>query len=144
MSIPGVDASVYQDGIRFECQASGKCCHFRSGYSHVYVSLAERRRLATLLKMRTSTFTRTYCVRSGDSYELRADGDACIFLRENMCSVYEARPVQCSSWPFWPENMTRKAWRKEVVSFCPGVGRGRLHEPGEIEEILTIQVSSDG
>ena len=143
MALKGIDRSVYSSGIRFECQGSGKCCRFRSGYSHVYVSLPERRRLAALLDMRTSSFTRAYCLKSGGSYELRSERNSCVFLRENMCSVYKARPGQCSSWPFWPENMTKKAWRKEVVSFCPGVGTGRVYKPAEIEEILRIELASE-
>ena len=143
MTLRGVNRSLYRDGIRFECQGSGKCCRFRSGYSHVYVSLPERRRLAALLGLLTSTFTRLYCIRSDDSYELKSDGNACIFLRGNMCSVYEARPGQCRSWPFWPENMNRNAWQKEVVSFCPGVGKGRVYKPDEIERILTIELREE-
>ena len=32
----------------------------------------------------------------------------CIFLDKKKCSVYEARPIQCRTWPFWKENMNTK------------------------------------
>ena len=51
-------------------------------------------------------------------------GPACPFLDGARCTVYEARPAQCGSFPFWPENVkSRKAW-DDLAAFCPGVGQG--------------------
>ena len=133
--MPRIDRSIYKDGIQFQCQGSGKCCRFRDNYDHVYVSLSERRQLAQHLGMRTSSFTRKYCEVSDGSYQLRSADSACVFLSGSRCSVYEARPQQCRSWPFWPENMNRRAWR-EVVEFCPGIGRGNLLSAKTIERYL--------
>jgi Fe-S-cluster containining protein len=34
---------------------------------------------------------------------------ACIFLDENnKCKIYEARPMQCLSYPFWPNIMASR------------------------------------
>ena len=38
--------SFYQDGLRFECQGSGKCCLARGEYGYVYVTDKDRQRLA--------------------------------------------------------------------------------------------------
>jgi hypothetical protein len=35
--------------------------------------------------------------------------------------------------------MSAKAWSKEVLGFCPGVGKGRLYTEREIESLLTVQ-----
>ena len=44
-----------------------------------------------------------------------SEGDACVFLENNQCSIYEARPVQCSTYPFWPNILkSEKAWNEEV------------------------------
>lgn len=142
-SLERIDRSLYRGGIRFACQGSAKCCRFRPGYDHVYVSLDERRDLARALGMRTSSFTRKYCRRSDGNYELRATPTSCIFLRENRCSVYDARPGQCRSWPFWPENMTRKVWSRDVAPFCPGVGRGHVIAADTIDRILREQIRRD-
>lgn len=35
----------------------------------------------------------------------QANGD-CVFLRDGkQCTVYGARPLQCSTYPWWPELM---------------------------------------
>jgi Fe-S-cluster containining protein len=62
---------------------------------------------------------------------------------ENRCSVYEGRPDQCRTWPFWPEVMDAKTWKKEVAAFCPGVGKGRLHSAEEIRKNLVLQSKSE-
>jgi uncharacterized protein len=129
-------ARFWEEGVRFECQGTGRCCVSRGGYGYVYLTLEDRRRLAAHLGMRASAFTRKHCARTDGWYHLRETGPACPYLDGKRCSVYEARPSQCRTWPFWPENMTPKAWQAEVASFCPGVGKGRLVPREEIEALL--------
>jgi len=68
----------------------------------------------------------------------------CRFLdpvTKKRCLVYEARPAQCRTWPFWPENMNARAWDREVVAFCPGVGKGRRTRkppPSKVSMLFTI------
>ena len=48
--------------------------------------------------------------------------DICIYLDgEKKCTVYEARPAQCRSFPFWAENVrSDRSWQL-TVSSCPGL-----------------------
>ena len=47
--------------------------------------------------------------------------------------MYEVRPVQCSTWPFWSENMRREQWEGPLTELCPGVGQGALHSRDQID-----------
>lgn len=123
-------------GLRFECQRSGKCCTDHGGNTCVYVELDERRRMAAVLDMRTAAFTRKFCQTSHGRRQLIDNGKDCIFLKNGGCRVYEARPTQCSTWPFWPENMDPNVWKNEIAAFCPGVGKGKLHSAKEIDAQL--------
>ena len=105
------------------------------------MSLAERRRLARKLDMATSAFTRKHCERTDGLWHLRDPSNDCQFLDGARCTVYSARPQQCRTWPFWPENMSRKVWEGEVKRDCEGVGVGRLYSKSEIEAILAKQQS---
>lgn len=127
---------IIQGGVRFECQQSGKCCTSRGEYGYVYLTLDDRRRLAAHHDMETREFTRTYCAKTNGHFHLRNPELDCEFLDGRRCGVYPARPGQCRSWPFWPENMNAKTWHGEIASFCPGVGKGRLYDEEEIREIL--------
>ncbi|HUI91586.1 MAG TPA: YkgJ family cysteine cluster protein [Chitinivibrionales bacterium] len=128
--------SFYGKGIRFKCQNCGSCCGNRGEYAFVYVILEERRRLASHLQIQLDHFTRRYCRKTAGRYHLKDRGNHCVFLENGRCGVYLARPAQCRSWPFWPENMYAKIWENEVRPACPGVGKGRLHSAKEIGEFL--------
>lgn len=126
----------YKEGLRFDCQGDGKCCKTRGKYGYVYLSFSDRRRLAAHLKLSLTVFTAAYTKKVDGLYELQYTGKDCPFLQDNRCKVYEARPWQCRTWPFWPENMDAAVWEKEVLSWCPGAGKGRLYTAEEIEKII--------
>lgn len=130
------DPKFYENGLKFECQGSGKCCTSRGSYGYVYLTLGDRKRFAAHFKMKPADFTRKYCDKTDGYFHLKAPSADCQFLEGKRCGVYAARPTQCRTWPFWPENLTARAWTKEVASFCPGVGKGRLHSKAEIEKIM--------
>ena len=134
--MPRIDPSIYARGIRFACRGCGECCRTRGKYGFVYVSLPERRRLARHLRLSTRAFTVRFCEKSNGFFQLRSIGKDCVFLEGNRCRAHRARPEQCKTWPFWPENMTEKVWRKEVAAGCPGIGTGPLFDAGRIERHL--------
>jgi hypothetical protein len=45
-------------------------------------------------------------------------------LKRRGCSIYQVRPLQCRTWPFWDGNLASKdAW--DIASKkCPGMDRG--------------------
>lgn len=135
----------WREGVRFECQGSGKCCTSHGEYGFVYLTLEDRKRMAAHLGLSTAAFTRRYCQKTGGVWHLieKKGQPDCMFLREKRCGIYEARPMQCRTWPFWPEVMTPKAWSKDVASFCPGVGKGRVWSGEEIERLIREQVEWD-
>ena len=134
----------YRDGIRFECQGEGRCCVSRGKYGYVYLSFRDRRRLAAHFRISTAEFTARYAELEDGMYQLRYGDKDCPFLKDNRCAVYKARPWQCRTWPFWPENMESGVWEKEVQAWCPGAGKGRLYSADEIEEILAKKKDVSG
>jgi Fe-S-cluster containining protein len=134
-----------QKGLRFECQQSGGCCTSRGEYGFVYLTLKDRKRMAEFLSMTLKAFTQKYCQKT-DGYTHLIENPTrpdCRFLSGKACSIYQARPTQCRTWPFWPENFKAKTWSKEIASYCPGIGKGPLHSPEKIQKILEEQAASD-
>jgi Fe-S-cluster containining protein len=64
----------------------------------------------------------------------------CVFWRDEGCSVYEARPLQCRSFPFWSSCLSSKEQWEQAASHCIGIGKGRLHDRKEIEGWLRMRV----
>lgn len=131
-------SQFYEKGLKFQCQSSGNCCTSHGEFGFVFLTIDDRRRFAKHLKLSTAAFTRKYCDLKEGVWHLKEDpkNPDCMFLSKKRCSVYEARPTQCRTWPFWPEVMNAKSWGKEVASFCPGVGQGPLWTKSEIEKIM--------
>lgn len=100
--------------------------------------------MAKHLGISTSAFTRRYCELEDGIWKLKnGPTEACQFLQNKRCSVYAARPMQCRTWPFWPETMKPKAWTGEVAKFCPGVGKGKIWSAAEVEDQLGQQRLSE-
>ncbi len=132
----------WREGVQFQCQGSGQCCTSHGEFGFVYLTRNDRKRLAQHFKMRTPDFTKKFCEKDGDVWRLKEEvsNPDCIFLENKRCTVYQARPEQCRTWPFWPEVMKAKTWTKEIASFCPGVGKGPLISGETIEKSLRDQL----
>lgn len=123
----------FGDGLRFGCSQCGDCC---TGEGYVWVDRGERAALAEFLELSQEEFTRRFVRRTKEGRLALIDnavGD-CVFW-EKGCQVYTARPGQCRTFPFWPENLeARRAW-KRAACCCPGVGEGRFYEAKEIRRL---------
>jgi uncharacterized protein len=124
-------------GICFECIPGCILCCAIPGM--VFVRDDEIGGMAEFFGISAEEFTKKYLQRHwGDVYNLNfPDSEPCMFLSEDGCSIYKVRPVQCRTFPFWPEYMSNARSWKDIKKMCPGIGRGRSYP---IEEILKIMV----
>lgn len=129
----------YRDGLRFGCTDCGNCCTIEG---HVWVDRPQIRRLAKHLDLSLDDFGKKYLRRVGRRLsltEIPLPGNpakkACVFWN-GRCTVYEARPTQCRTFPFWKENLeTPEDW-DQAAKLSPGVKSGKLYQLGEID-VLT-------
>ncbi len=100
----------------------GRCCTGESG--NIFVSPGEIAALAKELDMDEAVFRAAYLQKRGYRFSLREKvvgmSYDCIFYDRNThgCSVYDARPKQCRTFPFWDYYKTRV---DELKLECPGV-----------------------
>ncbi|RKX91346.1 MAG: YkgJ family cysteine cluster protein [Spirochaetes bacterium] len=129
----------YKEGLKFECVRCSACCRFDPGY--VFLSASDMDRLASFFKIDKKAIVEKYCriVNMGGSRRLsfkEKKNFDCIFWKEGGCTIYEARPLQCRSYPFWQPFLTsEEAWNKEAEN-CPGMKRGKKHSLKVIENWL--------
>lgn len=134
MSDPQTDSPWYRDGLSFECTRCGACCTGAPGY--VWVNEDEIHRLAELRGETVEHFAKVFLRQVGGDLSLveKPGGDCIFWSKDEGCTVYEGRPVQCRTWPFWSENIeTPEAW-EDVKKGCPGSGSGRVFSLDEIRE----------
>jgi uncharacterized protein len=136
----------YKDGLRFKCTECGKCCSGKPAFAgfagFVWVTKEEVLAMADFLNISPDLFKRKY-IRSRDNRLALIDkktpaGDYdCIFLKDNKCQVYKARPKQCQTFPWWKENLnTEESW-KIAAKECEGINSDSPLIPySQIEQIL--------
>lgn len=128
----------YKDGLKFSCTGCGDCCTGAPGY--VWVNKAEIETIAGLLKLPVEEFEDQYTRKIGIRRSLKEfpNGDCVFFDNESRkCGVYEGRPRQCKTWPFWDSNLrTPEDWERTCED-CPGSGTGKLYKLNEIEDRRT-------
>lgn len=114
----------YKGGLRFQCTECGKCCTGPSGY--VWVTEDEMHAMAVQLNIPLDLFVRKYVRQRDNRYALiekkNASGEYdCIFLKDKKCQVYQVRPSQCRTFPWWKENLdTEESWKRAALG-CEGI-----------------------
>jgi uncharacterized protein len=126
----------YHAGLKFECTQCGDCCTGAPGY--VWVNNEEIAAIAALVMPdEPEKFEELYVRKVGVRKSLKEfpNGD-CVFFdtEKRKCTVYDARPRQCKTWPFWDSNLRSPATWQQTCEVCPGSGKGKLHQLGQIEE----------
>jgi len=119
---------IRQEGFDFAftpsaCEScGGRCCTGESG--NIFVSPQEIAALAKHLKMDEALFRSTYLIKKGYKFSLKERivgvSHDCIFFDREIggCGVYEARPTQCRTFPFWDYFKNRL---DELKRECPGI-----------------------
>ena len=100
----------------------GRCCTGESG--NIFVSPQEISRLSQHLKLDEKRFREEYLLKKGYKFSLKEHvvgmSHDCIFYDRTLggCGVYDARPLQCRTFPFWDYFKTHLG---ELKNECPGV-----------------------
>lgn len=102
---------------------AGNCCIGESG--NIWISKQEIQNLCNHLNLDIVEVFDKYLEKRGYKYsikevQLAKDNYACIFfnLEKKMCTIYDVRPVQCRTFPFWEYFKKNK---DEVVKECPAI-----------------------
>jgi len=139
------DQPFYAAGLRFSCARCSSCCRHESGF--VYLSENDLSRLANEFKMEYTAFIQTWCrwvpfdhggKRGAERLSLKEKSNFdCIFWNAG-CTVYDARPLQCRTFPFWDLIVSSpKAWEAAGRS-CPGINSGEVRAREKIEGFLRM------
>jgi hypothetical protein len=124
----------FDHGLRFSCQQCGDCCVGEHGT--IYVSRPEIEAIAASRHISVDDFTARYLYPYNDSFSIKEDAKGrCLFF-ENGCAIYDIRPRQCRTFPFWFSTLRSEAVWRRVGRQCPGIGRGRLYTKSEILDLI--------
>ncbi|WP_417324270.1 YkgJ family cysteine cluster protein [Halarcobacter sp.] len=101
----------------------GNCCIGESG--NIWISRQEIEYLKNHLNISIEELASKYIEKRGYRYSIKErklaeNNYSCIFfdLEKKQCGIYEARPTQCRTFPFWEYFKTNK---EEVIKECPAI-----------------------
>lgn len=136
------DKPWYSEGLRFQCTQCGQCCTGAPGYT--WVSNEEIFSIAEHLSISVEEFTKRYLRWVNGRFALLEHPRTydCIFLKNKKCQIYEVRPKQCRTFPWWAQNLKSPEDWEEAAKYCEGINQeAPLHPLSTIQEQLKIQES---
>lgn len=130
----------YITGLHFACQQCGRCC---SGPDEgvIWITRAEIKSLAKHLGQTPHDVRKNHLKRIGFRHSIKENpcSKDCVFLvtidGSRGCAIYDVRPTQCRTWPFWSINLDSPDDWNTAAKKCPGINKGRLYTFDEIEKI---------
>jgi len=104
-------------------QCEGNCCIGESGY--IWINQNEIISLSRLLNITVEELKLKYLNKVNYKFSIKErklseDNFSCAFFDINLkqCSIYDARPSQCRTFPFWDYFKNNE---KEVYEECPAI-----------------------
>ena len=133
-----------QQALHFKCTGCGKCC---TGCEDHYIALSqtEAEKIRQHLDVSKQWFKRRYVMHlTRNTLTARMQKGRCTFLdKKGQCKIYRLRPVQCRTYPYWPEILeSKKAWNNEA-KHCEGINMGAIVPIKEIKRKLAQQLRSE-
>lgn len=126
----------FAEGLRFKCTGCGGCCTGAPGY--VYLSKVDVENLSNHFRLSEEEFLKKYTRYIDGQYALLEEPAPtydCIFLKENKCTVYHARPIQCRTFPWWVHHLREPKDWEQAAQRCEGIN----HPEADLVPSLHIQ-----
>jgi Fe-S-cluster containining protein len=105
-----------------DCRECGNCCRVATAA----VTERDVLKLAKHLRIKPSEFVRDYTTPDEEEGMIlkRDEQTGCVFLDGNLCSVYEARPASCDSFPHLTKSsagsLAARMWQMvDRAVYCP-------------------------
>lgn len=98
--------------------------------------------MAAFLNLPLQTFANRYLRRIQGRFSLREHPHTydCVFLKENKCQLYDVRPTQCRTFPWWPSLLKSQADWEAAARYCEGIShQAPVVEAEQINTQLSLQ-----
>jgi hypothetical protein len=128
----------YPKNVHFKCDQCALCCG----------DTPKKIRTILLLKTETDHISQKVLIKLNNfaekiegfepyAYRMKKTKDGkCVFLKDNLCSIYEVRPLICRFYPFQLKSLRTNRYVFEYTTECPGIGKGPQLKKEFFEELF--------
>lgn len=118
----------YPKNVRFQCKRCALCCgDTKKRDRHILLLKKETERISEATCKPVEEFAVHVEGRGPYVYEMEKTEEEgkCLFLKENLCTIYASRPLICRFYPFQLRTMKDGRHRFSHTTECPGIGKGK-------------------
>jgi Fe-S-cluster containining protein len=123
---------------RFQCNMCALCCgNTEKRVRHVLLLKSEVKRISDSLTRSIEGFAVRIRGHEPYVYEMKKTREGkCLFLKENICTVYMLRPLICRFYPFELQTTEDQEYKFTHTEECPGVRKGKRLKKDYFENLL--------
>ncbi len=118
----------YPKNIRFLCSHCGKCCRdTEEKIRRILLLESDVDRICKENSLDVDEFAKeSNCSKPYICEMKKTKSGICFFLKNNLCTIYEIRPLICRFYPFPLESLGNNRHSFSYTEKCPGIGNGPL------------------
>ena len=129
----------YPKNVRFQCTRCALCCgDTKKRARHILLLKKETERISEATFKPVEEFAVQIEGREPYVYEMKKTKEEgkCLFLKENLCTIYASRPLICKFYPFQLRTTKDGRHRFSHTRECQGIGKGKLVGKSYLERLF--------
>jgi Fe-S-cluster containining protein len=128
----------YPKNVRFKCERCALCCgDTKDRVRSILLLWIEAERMSQKTLKSVDDFAEKIEGFEPYVYRMKKTNDGkCVFLKGNLCSIYEIRPLICMFYPFELKEVRSNRCIFAYTDECPTIGKGRQLKRGYFERLF--------
>jgi Fe-S-cluster containining protein len=134
----------YPKKVRFKCEKCALCCgDTKDRVRRILLLGIEAKGIS--LKTHKSVNNFAEKIDGFDPYVSmmkKTENGKCIFLRDNLCTIYQTRPLICRFYPFELKETKNSEHIFGYTNECPAVGKGPCVKKSDFERLFRMSMKT--
>jgi len=132
----------YPRKVRFKCDKCALCCGDTTGrVRRILLLKIEAKRISLKTNKSVNSFAEKRDGSEPYIYVIKKTANGkCVFLKDNLCTIYHTRPLICRFYPF---ELKEDENRKHVFAYtdeCPAIGKGPYFGKSYFERLFKMSM----
>jgi Fe-S-cluster containining protein len=128
----------YPKNVRFKCERCALCCgDTKNRVRSILLLRIEAERISQKTLKSVDNFAEKIEGFEPYVYRMKKTNDGkCVFLKDNLCSIYQIRPLICMFYPFELKEVGSNGYIFAYTDECPAIGNGPKLKRGYFERLF--------